>query len=222
MIRASENFLPLTSEPMWVNARVSIPRGCRGLAILVHDGISAGPLSLRQKLTEHLQRYQLASCVVRLTNPDEIFGDRLCVDVESLAERLYAVVSYLSEWPDTRKLPVAVFGVGDAGIAALTVAASSPGMIRGVGAICSRPDLARLHLPQIESPTLLIVPGRDRTMVHRNETAFAELNCQSQIAVIGNAGRALHEPGAITACQYLLRRWCQQHLTPVSANSQAG
>ena len=222
MIRAADNFLPFVPEPMWVNARVSIPRGSRGLVILVHDGLSRRCLPLRQKLAEHLQQYQLATCVVGLTNPDELFGGRLSVDVETLAERLHAVVHYLSIWPDTRKLPVTVFGEGDAGVAALTVAAASPGLLCSVGAICSRPDLARVHLPEIETPTLLVVPGRDRNLVQRNEAAFADLNCQSQIAVIGNASRALDEPGAVTACRYLLRRWCQQHLSATANKTQAG
>jgi len=222
VIRTADNFLPLSPEPMWVNARVSLPRGASGLVILVHDGIAKGALPLRHKLAEYLQQYKLATCVVGLTNPDEIFGGRLCVDVETLAERLHAVVDYLSVWPDTCKLPIVVFGEGDAGVAALRVAADSPGLLRGVGAICSRPDLAKLQLSQIETPTLLVVPGRDQKMVLRNEAAFADLNCQSQIAVIGNASSALDEPGATTACRYLLRRWCQQHLTQNNNKSQAG
>jgi pimeloyl-ACP methyl ester carboxylesterase len=107
---------------------------------------------------------------------------------------------------------MAVFGEDYGGAAAMMVAADGPGCVKAAGAYCGRPDLARLYLPRVAVPTLLVVPGRNCDLLARNEGAFGALSCASQIAVIGNANDALDEAGAMHACRYLIRRWCEHHV----------
>jgi hypothetical protein len=135
----------------------------------------------------------------------------MALDVETLSDRLRGVVQFVAEMQETRGLPVAVFGEEDCAAAAMIVAAERLPGVAVAGAYCGRPDLAVLQLPQVRVATLLIVPGRDSDLLDRNERAFSKLACASQIAVIGNATRSLREAGAIHACRYLIRRWCQKH-----------
>ncbi len=214
MIRAVSQTVgtPAVAEALWVDATVSLPRNASAVVILAHHEAEGHNRLVRRQIAEHLTTHRLACCTVCLTRPEEHFNGRMILDVESLADRLQAVAQYLTNCNELRGLPVAVFGEDRCAAAALIVAASGQPMIQAAGAYCGRPDLASFVFPRIELPTLLIVPGRDRELLERNERAFRELVCPSQIAVIGNATRSLRETGAAHACRYLIRRWCQHHL----------
>lgn len=221
MIRAADNLIPEFEQPCWVNARLKVPRSPAGLVLLVHNDRSAVQGRVRKAISDHLVDYRLATCTVGLTKPDEHVGGRMILDVESLADRLRGVLEFLSHWEDTHGLPIAVFGEDICGAAVMNVAADAPARFKVAGSYCGRPDLARFQLTQIQVPTLLVVPGRDRKLLEQNEQAFTELSCASQIAVIGNATRALGEAGAVGACRYLIRRWCEKHLLATSVENQA-
>jgi hypothetical protein len=212
VIRAIADWTPKIQEPFWANARFLAPRSPQAVVILAHHDAVTGNGKVRRRIAEHLAAHGLATCTVGLTNGDEHFAGRMIVNIETLSERLGGVVRFAAEWDATRGLPVAVFGEGYCAAAAMMVAAQEISGVMASGAYCGWPDLAHLALPQVRSATLLIVPGRDRDLVERNERAFCKLVCPSQIAVIGNATRSLRQVGAIHACRYLIRRWCQLHV----------
>ncbi len=210
MIRAAHNLLS-ELQPSWVSARIRLPREPLGLVLLVHNQHPSQQAQVCEQIAGNLVNQQLATCTVGLTHANEHVRGRMILDVESLTERLAGVVTFLQHWDETFGLPLALFGQDMSAAAAIAVAASAPRGLRVVGSFCGRPDLARIQLPMVSVPTLLVVPGRDHEILERNEQAFAALNCPSQIAVIGNATRTLREPGALGACRYLIRRWCDQH-----------
>jgi hypothetical protein len=212
MIRAVHEHSHELFEPCWVNAQLILPALPCGLVVLVHNDHPDPSCANRRHLAEHLASYRLATCTVDLTKSDEHVAGRLTVDIETLADRLRGVVRFMSEWDDTRGLPIAIFGEGVCGAATLMVAADGMPVIKAAGVYCGRPELARFHLAQVRVPILLVAPGRDDDLVDRNERAFKELACPSQFAVIGNATRCLREVGAAGACQFLIRRWCEQYL----------
>jgi hypothetical protein len=143
----------------------------------------------------------------------------MILDIEMLADRMRNVVEFMAEFDETCGLPMAVFGEDYCGAAAMMVAADRPDCVKAVGAYCGRPDLARVYLSRVSVPTLLVVPGRDRDLLARNESTFGALGCASQIAVIGNATDSLCEAGAMHACRYLIRRWCEHHVVRSNCGS---
>ena len=221
MIRAVSDWTPTVSEPFWANANLCLPRHAVALVVLAHNESADQRQHLRRKIAEHLAGHQLACCTVGLTDGDEHVGGRMILDTETLADRFRGVVKYLAQWQETGGLPMAIFGEDYCGAAAMMVAADGMDCVRAVGAYCGRPDLARLYLPRVPVPTLLVVPGRDRELLAVNEGAFGALACASQIAVIGNATRSLCESGATNACRYLIRRWCENHVVSCNRRSQA-
>jgi putative phosphoribosyl transferase len=222
VIRAASDWTSETQQPFWANAAFILPRHPRALVVLAHHDSAAKQAGIRRQIAEHLAAHQLGTCTVDLTEPDEHYAGRMVVDVETLCERLRGVVQFVSEWDDTRGLPIAVFGEDYCAAAAMMVAAESLSGVKVAGAYCGRPDLAVLQLPQVRTATLLIVPGRDAELLARNERAFSKLECPSQIAVISNATRSLREVGATHACRYLIRRWCQKHAINDNIRALAG
>jgi putative phosphoribosyl transferase len=211
MIRAAHNLLS-ELQPCWVNARVRLPHSPSGLVLLVHNQHPAREAHICEQIGNCLVDRRLGICTVGLTHANEHVRGRMILDVESLTDRLNGVITFLRHWNETSGLPIALFGEDICAASAIAVAASPPPELRVVGSFCGRPDLATLQLPRVCLPTLLVVPGGDHEILARNEQAFAALNCPSQIAVIGHATRSLGEAGAVGACRYLIRRWCEQHL----------
>jgi putative phosphoribosyl transferase len=183
-----------------------------GLIIIAHCAAAGQNRRLRRQMVEYLTQHRLACCTVPLTGEDEHLAGRMLVDVETLTDRLEGVVKFMRQLDETSGLPTAIFGEHDCGAAALLAAARLGNSIEAAGAYCGRPDRVRYEIPQIQAPTLLVVPGREPDLVAQNEAAFEQLECPSQLAVIRNATRRLNEAGAIGACCHLIRRWCERHV----------
>jgi putative phosphoribosyl transferase len=208
-------------EPFWASANFTSPARPLGLIIIAHCASAAQTKRLRRQMVEYLTRQRLACCTVPLTGEDEHLAGRMIIDVETLSDRLEGVVKFMRQLDETTDLPTAVFGEHDCGAAALLAAARLGKSVQAAGAYCGRPDLVRFELPQIEAPTLLVVPGRDPDLLAQNELGFQLLECPSQIAVIRNATRRLNEVGAAGACCRLIRRWCECHVVKRSRYQHA-
>ena len=58
-------------------------------------------------------------------------------------------------------------------------------------------DLAGAALPHVVAPTLLLVGGRDTTVIHLNEAAYVQLRCQKVLEIVPEATHLFEEPGAL-------------------------
>ncbi|MEV6316552.1 phosphoribosyltransferase family protein [Streptomyces sp. NPDC051776] len=74
-----------------------------------------------------------------------------------------------------------------------------------------RPDLAGRRLGGVRAPTLLIVGGRDETVVDLNREARARLTCENRLEVIPGATHLFEEPGALETVCELARDWFLPH-----------
>lgn len=84
-----------------------------------------------------------------------------------------------------------------------------------IGAVVSRggrPDLAGPRLADVRAPTLLIVGGRDTTVLGLNQQAQRELRCENRLDVIPGATHLFEEPGALDEVAALARDWFTGHL----------
>jgi putative phosphoribosyl transferase len=94
-------------------------------------------------------------------------------------------------------LPIGYFGASTGATVALQAAAKKP---QGVAAIVShggRPDLAFDYLTLVQSPTLLIVGGRDDAVIPLNQFAYKELSCTKEMVIVPGATHLFEEPGAL-------------------------
>jgi alpha-beta hydrolase superfamily lysophospholipase len=72
----------------------------------------------------------------------------------------------------------------------------------------------------MRAPTLLIVGGRDTTVIQVNEAAYAQLHCQKALEVIPGATHLFEEPGALAHIARLAAGWFQQHLHPAHMSEE--
>jgi pimeloyl-ACP methyl ester carboxylesterase len=141
-------------------------------------------------------------------------GDREKVfDIPLLADRLALATDWVTGHPETLGLPIGYFGASTGAAAALAAAAR---VTRPIGAVVSRggrPDLAGAWLPKVAAPTLLIVGGRDSTVLELNRVAFEKLTCPKRLDVVPGATHLFEERGALEQVAALAAGWFREYLT---------
>jgi putative phosphoribosyl transferase len=118
-------------------------------------------------------------------------------DIRMLGARLIGVVDEVGKHPETRDLPIGLFGASTGAAAALIAAADRPDAVHSVVSRGGRPDLAGDALPRVAAPTLLVVGGLDRQVLALNEQAAERLRCEYEISVVPGATHLFEEPGTL-------------------------
>lgn len=109
-------------------------------------------------------------------------------------------------------MPVGYFGASTGAGAALAAAAQPGVKVAAVVSRGSRPDLAREALRDVHAPTLLIVVGRDETVLELNRQAQAAMPADCEIAVVSGATHLFQEPGTLEQVAVLARGWFIDYL----------
>lgn len=193
---------------------LSIPADAIGMVLFAHGSGSSRFSPRNQIVAASLQKSHLATLLFDLLTPDEeIIDDRtaeLRFNISFLAERLYLV----TKWAEKHHphLPIGYFGASTGAAASLVAAAKLQTLVRAVVSRGGRPDLAKDSLPQVSSPTLLIVGGLDTQVIALNEIALQALNCTKKLEVVEGATHLFEEPGKMQIVTELALSWFKTYL----------
>jgi putative phosphoribosyl transferase len=195
---------------------LQVPDQATGLVLFAH-GSGSSRHSPRNRFVAHeLQSAGLATLLLDLLTPEEEAVDQhtghLRFDIGLLAERLAAATQWAAVDAATRSLAIGYFGASTGAAAALVAAAIEPNQIRAVVSRGGRPDLAGEALPLVRAPTLLIVGGRDLTVLELNRAAMARMRTETRLEIVPGATHLFEEPGALEVVARLARDWFLQHL----------
>jgi pimeloyl-ACP methyl ester carboxylesterase len=164
-----------------------------------------------------------ATLLLDLLTPSEEADDRLTgcfrFDIRLLADRVVGAIDWLAADalvgdipPAIGDLPIGCFGASTGAAAALVAAAERPDRVAAVVSRGGRPDLAEAALPQVKSPTLLIVGSRDAEVLELNRQAQQLIGGEARLAVVPGATHLFEEPGALERVALLARDWFERHL----------
>lgn len=197
-----------------LKALLGLPSPVRGVVIFAH-GSGSGRLSPRNNFVAQVLLYTgIATLLVDLLEESEALDRRKVFDINLLSDRLSANAQWVQERPETRGLPLGYFGASTGAAAALQTAARKP---QGIAAIVSRggrPDLAFDHLYLVQSPTLLIVGGKDEEIIPLNESAYQKLRCPKEMVIVPGATHLFEETGALEKVAELARDWFLRYFLP--------
>jgi pimeloyl-ACP methyl ester carboxylesterase len=201
-----------------VQGDLVVPHDATGVVLFAH-GSGSGRHSRRNRfVAEGLNAGGLATLLIDLLSEDEERIDattrHLRFDIELLAGRLTGPIEWLGSQPETEGLPIGLFGASTGAGAALVAAARKPDEVGAVVSRGGRPDLAGDALGEVRAPTLLIVGGRDTTVIELNEQARRRLPAGTRLAIVPGATHLFEEPGALDQVVTLARDWFVGHLTP--------
>jgi len=140
-------------------------------------------------------------------------------DIDLLADRLVGATWWLAGEETTRALPVGLFGASTGAAAALVAAAGRADHVAAVVSRGGRPDLAGASLPNVRTPTLLIVGGSDGVVVDLNRRAMAVMTAPVRLEIVPRATHLFEEPGALDQVARLARDWFVRYLPAPGAES---
>lgn len=197
-------------------ADLAVPEHPAGVVLFAHGSGSSRHSPRNRQVAAHLHEHRFMTVLADLlTDAEEEIDARtgeLRFDIDLLAQRVVAVVDWATSEEPARGHPVGLFGASTGAAAALVAAAARPEQVRAVVSRGGRPDLATGILPRVTTPTLLIVGGRDRQVLHYNETAARELAAPYRVQVVPGATHLFEEPGALEQVGQHAVEWFEAHL----------
>lgn len=209
--------------------RLTVPAGARGVVVFAHGSGSGRHSPRNRRVAEYLNRTGLATLLFDLLTEAEEADRRNVFDVAMLGGRLTAAARRLGTTehapdtavPETRGLPLGLFGASTGAAAALHTAAELGSAVRAVVSRGGRPDLAAPDtLAQVRAPTLLVVGSLDPTVLDLNRRARSRLRCETALAVVPHASHLFEEPGTLDRVSELASDWFLRHLPrPVGPGS---
>ncbi|MFG3477359.1 phosphoribosyltransferase family protein [Streptomyces sp. NPDC047980] len=215
---AADPPAPARSEAVEVEAggtrlagELALPEGASAVVMFAHGSGSSRHSPRNRAVATALNSAGLGTLLFDLLTEPEAADRRNVFDIEVLADRL----SGATGWLRTRTpVPVGYFGASTGAAAALWAASSAGPEVGAVVSRGGRPDLAGPRLPGVRAPTLLIVGGRDTTVLDLNRQAESALRCECRLVVVPGATHLFEEPGALDEVSDLARDWFMLHMTP--------
>lgn len=212
-LRDDEVRVPI--DDVVVAGHLTVPAQPRGIVVFAHGSGSSRRSPRNRYVADVLVAAGFATLLFDLLTPTEERNRANVFDIELLARRLIGVTAWLRDQDATAGLRVGYFGASTGGGAALRAAADPAVDIAAVVSRGGRPDLAGQWLTRVGCPTLLIVGGRDETVLELNRQAGAQIPVECRIAVVAGATHLFEEPGALEQVAALARDWFCDHITPI-------
>lgn len=220
--------LPLPVGGVRLAGRLTVPAGARGVVVFAHGSGSGRHSPRNRHVAEYLNRTGLGTLLFDLLTEAEEPDRRNVFDVVLLGGRLTTVARQLvgagagddtaddagnAAVPETRGLPLGLFGASTGAAAALHTAAELGPAVRAVVSRGGRPDLAAPDtLARVRAPTLLVVGSLDPTVLDLNRRARSHLRCETGLAVVPHASHLFEEPGTLDRVAELAADWFLRHL----------
>lgn len=200
--------------PVALAGELAVPQNAHAIVVFVHGSGSSRLSPRNQRVADDLNARGFATLLFDLLTETEAQDRRNVFDIPLLAERVVEAMVWIGSEPDVADLPVGLFGASTGAAAALVAAAELRGRVGAVVSRGGRPDLAHPYLPQVQSPTLLIVGSLDHDVITLNEQALAALDCEKRLQIVPGAGHLFEEPGTLDLAIGHAGDWFMSHLAP--------
>lgn len=192
----------------------ALPVRARGFVIFAHGSGSSRFSPRNAYVAQELQKAGIGTLLIDLLTPqeDEVYETRF--NIELLTERLASVVEWVRRQKEMEQLLIGLFGASTGAAAALRVAAHLGELVAAVVSRGGRPDLAMDELPEVVSPTLLIVGADDTEVIELNKQALAALSSVKKLEIVSGATHLFEEEGALEKVASIASQWFVQYLAP--------
>jgi len=189
------------------------PAKTTGVILFAH-GSGSGRLSPRNsQVANRFNQTGFSTLLVDLLTEDEAAKDSVTMeyrfDVQLLASRLILA----AEWLKARyQQPLGYYGASTGASAALIAAAKRPEMVAAIVSRGGRPDLAGQSLPNVKTPTLLIVGGLDYEVLELNRAAQRLMIATTKLEIVEGATHLFEEHGKLEEVARISIDWFKKYL----------
>ena len=208
-----EETVEIPCESVVLSADLSIPANAKGIVIFAHGSGSSRRSPRNRAVAEKLQNEGLATLLLDLLTAEEDADSSTRFDLTLMTPRLEAATSWAAASEKISPLNVGYFGASTGAAVALLAAAELGPQIRAVVSRGGRADLVGATLARVDSPTLLIVGGRDEIVLGLNRRAYEQIGCKDkELAVIPGATHLFEEVGALEEVAARAAHWFGKYL----------
>lgn len=189
-----------------------IPTNAKSIIIFAHGSGSSRHSPRNQLVSSVLQQSGFGTFLFDLLSEGEARDRCNVFNIPMLGSRLLQVTTWLRKHHPVPS--ICYFGASTGGGAALWAASQPEANIVAVVSRGGRPDLAgSVQLHSIQSPTLLIVGGKDTDVIEGNKQALEQMsNCmQKKLEIVPGASHLFEEPGALQKVAELACNWFEYH-----------
>lgn len=207
-----EMILQIRTDSVQLEGALAIPQHAQGLVVFAHGSGSSRFSPRNNFVAQVLRRAGIGTLLMDLLTEreDAVYETRFNIDL--LTDRLLLATHWLQKQPYTKHLVPGYFGASTGAAAALKAAAALGSSIGAVVSRGGRPDLAEEALKHVQSPTLLIVGGNDKAVLHLNREAFARLAGEKELVIVPGATHLFEEPGTLERVAQEATQWFTQYL----------
>ena len=214
-----EGYIQLAADNVTLHGSLLVPEEATGLVAFAHGSGSSRHSPRNRFVAQALRDAGLATLLFDLLTLEEEAEDLITgkqrFDINLLTRRLIGVTDFLQKNDKTGKLKLGYFGVSTGAAAALQAAAERASVVGAVVSRGGRPDLAAPYLDKVKAPTLLIVGGKDLTVIEMNRRALQKLKAEKEMVIVPGATHLFEEPGALEQVAEYAGAWFVRHLTGV-------
>lgn len=193
---------------------LAVVENAKGLVVFSHGSGSSRLSSRNRFVAEHLQRSGFATLLFDLLTEEEDRKQANRFDIKKLTQRLIATTHFIQKDPTVGNLNIGYFGASTGAASALGAAAALGDIVKAVVSRGGRPDLAGPVLADVQTPTLLIVGGKDEEVLELNRQAQDMLQCLKDVEIVPDATHLFEEPGALEMAAQLATDWFRKYLEP--------
>lgn len=195
---------------------LTLVENAMGIVVFAHGSGSSRHSPRNRYVADALQRSGFSTLLMDLLTPAEEAAERdtgeYRFNIDLLTDRLIGAMDWLFAQPETRDLPIGLFGASTGAAAALVAAARKPEAVKAVVSRGGRPDLAGEALREVTAPTLLIVGGLDEPVIQMNEEALGFLRGMKRLDIVPGATHLFEEPGRLDSVAVVATEWFAEFL----------
>lgn len=205
-------LVTIPADQVSLEGELVIPQGAKGIVLFAHGSGSSRHSPRNQYVARSLQKEGIGTLLFDLLSVEEDAHYETRFDIDLLTLRLLEGTEWLEKHPEIKDLSLGFFGASTGAAAALRAAAKLGNRISAVVSRGGRPDLAMEVLPEVVSPTLLIVGGNDEIVIDLNQQAFERLGSTKDLQIVPGATHLFEEPGKLEAVARLAQEWFEKYL----------
>jgi len=199
-----------------VEGTLTLPPGAKGIVLFAHGSGSSRFSTRNQYVAKEFNKAAIGTLLFDLLTQEEEETDIVTAEyrfnIPMLADRLIGATEWLRNDPKTMRLAFGYFGASTGAAAALIAAAKLPSEISAVVSRGGRPDLAGKYLPNVVSPTLLLVGGLDIEVIELNRQAMDQMTVEKKMVIIPGATHLFEEQGTLEEVAKVSTNWFLKYL----------
>lgn len=206
----------IIADEVRLPGELALPTDAKGVVLFAHGSGSSRHSPRNAYVARVLHDGGMGTLLFDLLTATEDRDYTMRFDVALLTSRLLAATQWIARESLAVALPIGYFGASTGAAAALAAAAQVGKRIGAVVSRGGRPDLAGADiLRRVTAPTLLIVGGRDLSVIALNREAYSCLTCEKTLHIVPGATHLFEEPGALEQAASVASDWFQRWLANV-------